>query len=159
RLHGDGPSDAEPLLLAAGEGDAAGVEAVLHFIPESSLTERTLHAFIEVRPLRPALNAKAVDDVFVDRLRTGVRLLEDHADPLAEFDRVDIWPVNVGAVNLDGAFADPGTRDEIVHPVQAAKECALAAARWPDEGGHLSDRHGHIDVVQCLERTVVEVKV
>ena len=43
-------------------------------------------------------HARAEGDVVVDRLRERVRLLEDHADPAAHLDRVDVGRVQVLAV-------------------------------------------------------------
>ena len=39
----DGPSDAEPLLLTAGERHRACLEPVLHLVPQSRLAQSLLH--------------------------------------------------------------------------------------------------------------------
>src|SRR5262249_27318883 len=43
-----------------------------------------------------------------------------------------------------------GAVDRVVHPVETAQEGRLAAARRPDERGHLVLTHVEIDVEQCL---------
>ena len=95
----------------------------------------------------PAEHARAEGDVVVDRLRERVRLLEDHADPLAHLDRVDVGAVEVLAVVEDRAL-DRGARDQVVHAVEAADERALAAAGRADERRDV--------VLVDLERDVLE---
>ena len=88
-LDGDGPGDAEALLLAAGEAEARWCEAVLDLVPEAGAAEAPLDRFVEAGLSLMPVEAQAVGDVFVDRLRERVRLLEDHADALAQLDDVD----------------------------------------------------------------------
>ena len=83
-----------------------------------------------------AVDARAVGDVLEDRLRERVGLLEHHADAGAQLDHVDARVVDVHAVELDRA-GDPRDRDGVVHPVDAAQEGRLAAARRADQRGHL----------------------
>jgi hypothetical protein len=47
------------------------VEAVAHFLPESGAAEAALDRFVEAGLVVDALEAQAVDDVFVDRFREG----------------------------------------------------------------------------------------
>ncbi len=81
-LDRDGAGDAEALLLAAGEAERAGVEAVAHFFPQRGAAEAALDGLVELGLVADALEAKAVDDVLVDCFRERVRFLEDHADAL-----------------------------------------------------------------------------
>ena len=129
-LDGDRAGDAEPLLLAAGEAERRPLEPVLDLVPDRGAPERLLDAVVEV--VLHAEDAQAVGDVVVDRLRERVRALEDHADPAAHLDRVDAGAVEVGAV-VEELAVDPRARDEVVHPVQAAQERRLAAARGADQ--------------------------
>jgi hypothetical protein len=92
-------------------------------------------------------DAGAEGNVVVDRLRERVRLLEDHADPLPHFDRIDVGAVEILAVVEDRAL-HAGGRDQVVHAVEATDERALAAARRADEGRH--------EVLVDLERDLLE---
>ena len=97
-------------------------------------------------------------DVVVDRLRERVRLLEDHADPAADLDRIDVTAVHIDAVVEHLAFdADPG--DQVVHAVDRPQERRLAAAGWPDERGDLLRPDVDRDVLHRAERAVIEVQV
>ena len=69
---------------------AFAVEAVLDLVPERRAAQGALDHLVDV-VLMPE-DARAEGDVVVDRLRERVRLLEDHADPLADLDRVDVGP-------------------------------------------------------------------
>ena len=89
-------------------------------------------------------------DVVVDRLRERVRLLEDHPDPAAHLDGIGLRPVEVLAVVEDLA-ADLDVRHEVVHPVQAADERALAA---PGRADHCGDQ-----VLVDVERHAVDCEV
>src|SRR5205823_8315161 len=74
-----------------------------------------------------------------------VRALEDHPDAAAHGDRVDARPLEVDPVVDDLAVrAEAG--HEVVHPVQAADEGALPAARRADDGGDevRVDLHGDV---------------
>ena len=104
-----------------------------------------------------AVDLRAEGDVVVDRLRERVGLLEDHPDPASHLDRADAGPVERLAVVVEPAL-DAGAGDEVVHPVQAAEERALAAARRADQGGDLVAPDAQRHVAQRLERAVVEVE-
>ena len=59
--------------------------------------QAALDRFVEPGLVVDALEAQAVDDVFVDRFREGIRFLEDHADALAQLDHVDGGMVDIDA--------------------------------------------------------------
>src|SRR5690606_29557167 len=122
--------DAEPLLLAAGQRERARVQAVLHLVPERRLAQRALHEIIHVPA--ESVDPRTVRDVVVDRLRERVRLLEHHADAAPYVDGIHTRSVQVLAVKERLAL-DARTRDQVVHPVEAAKQRALAAAGGSDE--------------------------
>ena len=48
RLDRDGARDAQALLLAAGQAEAAGIELVLHLVPERGAAQRRLDASVEL---------------------------------------------------------------------------------------------------------------
>ena len=116
-------------------------------MPKALVLSRSLTSSQSARVLERALDdlvhvalhaehARAERDVVVDRLGERVRLLEDHADPLAHLDRVDVGGVEVLAVVEDLAL-DRGAGDQVVHPVEAADQGGLAAARGADQRGDL----------------------
>ena len=89
-----------------------------------------------VEVLLAAEHARAEGDVVVDRLGERVGLLEDHPDPLAHLHRVHARGVEVLAV-VEHPSLHPRARDQVVHPVEAADQGGLAAARGPDQRGDL----------------------
>ncbi len=100
-LDGDGPGDAEPLLLAAGQARAPTcLRRSLTSSHSAAPAQRRLDDLVE-RPRLRADDAGAVGDVVVDRLRERVGLLEHHADAAADLDRVDVGAVEVVAVVED----------------------------------------------------------
>src|SRR5437868_214873 len=155
RLDGDRTRDTEALLLAAGEREAAGLEAILDLVPEGGLRERALDAIVEV--VLHAEHAAPPRDVVVDRLREGVRPLEDHADVAAHGHRIDVRRADVLAVVPDRSGLLE-TRDEVVHPVEAADVRALAAARRPDDGRDEVLVDLHRDVLDRRLRAVDRVE-
>ena len=122
--------DAEALLLAAGHAEGVVLEAVLDLVPERAAPQRALDDLVHV-----ALHAehpRAEGDVVVDGLRERVGLLEDHPDPLAHLDRVDS-PCRRGPRRGRAPAGHGCAGDQVVHPVEAADERALAAAGRADE--------------------------
>jgi len=88
------------------------------------------NAIVEV--VLHAEDAQAVGDVVVDRLRERIGALEDHPDPPSHLDRIDAVPVEVDPV-VEEPPLDSCARHEVVHPVEAAQERRLAAARRADQ--------------------------
>src|SRR4029453_14720434 len=62
---GDGPGDAEPLLLTAGQAVGRVLQPVLHLVPQGGLVQRLLHEAVHVPPASPAAQPRAVGDVVV----------------------------------------------------------------------------------------------
>ena len=157
RLDCQAARDAEALLLSARELIRVLLQAVLDLVPQRSPLQRPLDDAVHVA-LHPD-HARPEGDVVVDRLRERVRLLEHHPDQLAYLDGVDAGPVEVLAVVEDRAFDRRG-RDQVVHPVEAADQGALPAARRPDQGRDavVADierdvAHGRIAVVADARRS------
>src|SRR5690606_17815154 len=143
RLGRVGFRDVEPLLLAAGQAAAGIVEAGLHLVPQCRLPEGAFDHLGRRLPPQGAGQPQAGQHVVADRHgRERVRLLEHHADPAAQEHRVDRAVVDGLAVEQDPA-GDARERRLLVHPVDAADECRLAAAGRADDGGHpvLLDLH------------------
>ena len=49
RLDGDGAGDAEALLLAAGQAERAGVQPVLHLVPQRRAAQAAFHNAVQFR--------------------------------------------------------------------------------------------------------------
>ena len=133
-----------------------------------SLTSSQSAAWCSARSTRSsrlafqAEHARPEGDVVVDRLRKRVRLLEDHPDPAPHLDRVDVARVEVLAVVEDLAV-DLRAGHEVVHPVEAADQRALAAPARADEGGHgvLEDVDADVpnrDVATVRDREVADLE-
>ncbi len=88
----------------------------------SALLDAVVEAVLQPEDPRPE------GDVVVDRLGERVGLLEHHPDAAAHLDRVDVARVEILAVVRDRS-RDPGDRDEVVHPVEAADERATCRSR------------------------------
>jgi len=84
--------------------------------------------------------------------------LKDHPDPAPQGDHVKSRIVDVLPVQ-DDLPRHPAGRDEVIHPVQAAQEGALAATRRPDESRHLMEQKIKGDVLQRVKVTVIEIKM
>src|SRR3990170_4202668 len=147
RLDGEGPGDAETLLLAAGERQAGLLEIVLHLVPEGGPAQTALHVLVHAAAI--AVHAGAERHVIVYRLRERVGLLEHHANAAAHLHGVHLRSVDVHAV-VDGLPADPHPGYQVVHAVEAAQEGALAAAGRANERGHPLRREVHGNVVDRL---------
>ena len=87
-LHGHGPGDAQPLVLAAGESQGRLVQPVLDFVPEGRPAQALLHRLVQRAAVADAGDPQAVGHVLVDRLGERRRLLEDHAHPAPQLDHV-----------------------------------------------------------------------
>ena len=156
RRNGDRARDAQALLLAAGQAGAGLRQPVLDLVPQRRLLQAGLDDLIELRlARRQSVDARAVGDVLVDRLGKRVRLLEHHADAGTQFDDVDLGIVDVLAVERDLA-ADTRAVDRVVHPVEAAQERRLAAARRADQRRNLLFADVEIDAEQRLLLAVVD---
>ena len=78
-LGGDRPGDAEPLLLAARQGETGLLQLVFDLFPESAALEGVLDALGQLRVRQLEVHAQPVGDVVEHRHRERTRLLEDHA--------------------------------------------------------------------------------
>ena len=132
-----GAGDAQALLLAARQAEAAGVQLVLHLGPQRGPLQRRFDARVHLRLRQLLIEADAEGDVVIDRHRKRRRLLEHHADARAqkievEAGREDVLPVEHHLAL--GALAGI----EVIHAVEHAQKRRLAAARRADERRHLA---------------------
>ncbi len=136
-LGGEGPGDAEPLLLAAGEPQGRVVEVVLDLLEETGPVERAVDFRLQrLLALPPrALLAQHVGDVVEDAHRERVGLLEDHRHPAPQQGRLDQPDVDV--VEQDAA-AQRRRAGQLGEPVERAQQGRLAAARGADQRQHLA---------------------
>src|SRR5882724_10270341 len=156
--HGDGAGDAEPLLLAAGQAQARGVQLVLDLVLQRAAAQRLFDAAVHLGLGDLLVEADAERDVLVDRHRKRRRLLEHHADPRPQQIEVETWIEDVGMVQhqlAGGALP----RIEIVHPVENAQERRLAAARRADEGRDAVGAKREVDVLQRVVFAIVEIQI
>ena len=79
RLEGEGPGDAEALLLSSGEFKGAEVETVRNFRPETHGLQAVLHYFGQ-SSARYAVSSEWDFKVLAYGVRKGVGFLKDHAD-------------------------------------------------------------------------------
>jgi hypothetical protein len=127
-LDGDRAGDAQPLLLAAGQGQPAHLELVLDLVPERGAAQGLLHHVADVA--LDLVDPDAVGDVVEDGLRERVRLLEHHADPAAHLDGVDVRPRTGPAVVGDPpAPARRASRSFIRFSSAAPCSCRSPTAR------------------------------
>jgi hypothetical protein len=150
----DGTGDAQALLLASGQGQAAVLQLVLDLVPERGLAERALDA-LGHRALE-AVQAQPEGDVVEDAHREGVRLLEDHADVAPHRHRIHAPAVHVLALELNVTL-EAEAADQVVHPVERPEHRALPAAGGTDEAGDLAPMDLHVAVPDRQERTVVDL--
>jgi len=63
----------------------------------------------------------------------GVGFPENHACAPAEFDGIDFGVVDFDAVDPEATAGNARTENEVVHTVESAQECGLAATGGSDE--------------------------
>ena len=120
RLSGDGPGDAQSLLLPTGEAVTELLELVLDLLPQGCLTQALLDVVIHVGDLHHG-HPRAVGDVVVDGLRERIGQLEHHADAATDLDRIHTEGIDVLVVIRQRPL-HPGGAHQVVHAIQAAKE-------------------------------------
>ena len=152
--HGQGPGDAQSLLLATREGGAGTDEPILHLVPQPGADEAGLDQLGAVRLADfGAGEGQAGGHVVGDgHGRERVGLLEDHADLAADVGQPMARRVDVVAVEADLA-GQLCAGHRLVHPVQDAEEGRLATPRGPDERGHRCRGHRQRHVVEDLRVT------
>ncbi len=159
RLHRNGPRDAKALLLATRQTGAGLGQAVFDLVPQAGTLQAGADQLIQIGArTHQAMQAWAEGDVVVDGLRKRVRLLEHHADARAQLHDIALRIMNVLAIEQD-LTGHAGTGDRVIHPVQAAQEGRLAAARGPDHRQHLLLAHIQAHALDGVLGTVIHVDV
>ncbi|MCY1179736.1 hypothetical protein D9M73_201500 [compost metagenome] len=108
------------MLLTTGQTQRRLVQAVLDLVPQRRALECPLDGFVEHALLVDALDAQAVNHVFVDGFRERVRLLEHHADATTQLGHVFALAIDVVAVQVDLAF-NAAAVNQVVHAVEGAQ--------------------------------------
>ena len=158
-LEGDGPGDAEPLLLAAGEPGAGLIQPVADLLPETGLFQRILDNPVQFAPAPgQAMDPGAIGNIVIDGLGKRVGFLKDHAHPGPQGHHVDRTVIDVQAVKQDLPAHATGIHG-IVHPVQAAQEGGLAAPRRPDHGQDLVAGDIDGDVADDMLLAVIDIDI
>src|SRR5215475_12537851 len=158
RLDRDAARDAEALLLPAREAHSAPAKDILDLVPQRCAPERPLDALVHIASAQLVVKRHSESDVVVDRHRERRRFLEHHSHARAEVGRVD--PLAEDALAVEQQLALGALLGvQLEHPVEAAQEGRLAAARRTDEGGHVVAVDIQVDALQRMELPVVEVEV
>ena len=155
RLYGQEPRDAEPLLGFVGQKEGGLFHLVFEVFPEADGPEAPLHDLL-VALLLYSVDGQAVDHVLIHGERERVGPLEDHPDPPPQIDDVERFQRRV--VDQDAAV-DPHALHEVVHAVEAAQQGRFPAPGRADEGRNRIPVDLEIDVLQGMERAVIEVDV
>src|ERR1700716_74374 len=156
--HRHGARDAEPLLLAAGQAEARGIELVLDLVPQRAAAQRLLDAAVHLGSGNLLVEPDAERDVLIDRHRKRRRLLEHHADPRAQQIEIELGIEHVGLIEHQPA-GGALTRIKIVHPVEYPQQRRLSAAGRPDKGGDAVGAERKIDVLQRVVLAIVEIQI
>ena len=113
--------------MPAGQGRAGIRQSILYLVPKAGAAQRFFDDGIHIcLGCGKAVDARAISDIFVDRLGKWIRLLEHHADAGAQLHDIHCVTVNVFAVQIDRSF-NAARRNGIVHAVQRPQESGLAA--------------------------------
>ena len=104
------------------------------------------------------MGSRAKRHVVVYAHRERIRLLEHHANALAEQVDIGFFAIELLTVELDRTLNSTAFNC-VVHAIEAAQESRLSAARWANERGYLIARHVHRYAVQRMERAIVQIEV
>ncbi len=134
RLSGDGPRDAQPLLLSAREAQRARAQLIFHFVPKRGRPQRALGRLELLSATQSA--ARAGDGVVENReRRKRIRALKDHADAPPDRHRIDVTGVDVLTIEQHASL-NARVECDFVNPVEAAQQRRLAAPRRTDQRSH-----------------------
>ncbi len=138
---GDRPRDAQPLLLPAGQAGARLAQPVLDLVPQSRPPERGLDQRRELRLVRASARGCAARRRRSRRSTSGTGSASGTPSRPARAARPRRRRGSRRRPRRAGST--PVTRhdrDGVVHPVDAAQEGRLPAARRPDQRRHLVRR-------------------
>src|SRR5262245_17307694 len=142
RLHGEGPRDGDPLLLAARQVG----RIVPGPVAQSHPLEQAARRGLGLAPRKLAhLDGRQHDVLEGGHMREEVEGLEDHPDPRAQGGELEAAPGEGVAQHDQVALL------EALQPVHAPDEGALARARRPAHDHDLARGHRETHVAQHVE--------
>ena len=157
RLDGQCPSDAEALLLPAGKSQRRVMDPVLNFIPKGRLSQTLFHALCNDHFILDAVNMQTIRHIIKDGLRKGIRFLKHHADTPTDLNDIYRWCIDVPSIEEHFSLY-PSDGDKVIHPIETAQQCALAASRWSDQGGDAVRRKVEGNVMKRPRRAIIETQ-
>ncbi len=120
--------NAQTLLLSTGQAGSRRIQAIFHLIPDRTATQGFFNDFIQFRfVLRQAMNARAIGHIVINGFWERVWLLKHHADFRPQLHRIHFRVIDVFTIQQNVTL-HPADVDCVIHPVQGAQECGLAAA-------------------------------
>ncbi len=130
--HGQGPGDAEALLLSAGKKGPLAVQRILHFPPQPRPAQRFFDDLIHLAPAHlDPVQVVPGDHVVIDTHGgKRIRPLKDHPHLAPHDDRIGLINIMPLEQDLPG---HPGVGRKFMHPVDAADEGGLAASGGADD--------------------------
>ena len=101
------------------------------------------------------MGARAKGNIIVHAHREGIGLLKHHAHASAQ--RVHII-IGIDIIAIQQNFTLHATAlRQIIHAVQAFEQRGFAAAGGPDKGSDFLFLNIHIDTVQSMEITIIQI--
>src|SRR5699024_4537402 len=158
-FHCDSTSDAQTLLLTTGKPTARLIQTVFDLIPQVSSAQRLFGYFLKLLFIFDAGKLEPSHDVVLNRHGgKRVSLLEYHADGVAHRYRINLWAIDIFAVEQNFTL-DVCAWDDLVHTVDASQDRGLSATRRADERGYCLSRDVHVDVLHSVEITIEDIHI
>ena len=105
------------------------MQAVLDFLPQPYVAQHGFDAGGDLLPIFDSMLAQGKLQILYDRERERIRLLENHADPAAQFDHIGVRGQYVEVIEADASRQSaPG--DNIGQAIERGEE-----ARFPQPDG------------------------
>ena len=79
--------------------------------------------------------------------------MKHHSDTTAQLDHIKLGIMNVPAIDLDLA-GNAAFGNGVVHAIETAQKCRLAATRWPNERRDSPIRNVQVNIEQGLLLTI-----
>ena len=99
------------------------MQPILHLIPNRATAQRPLDNLVQFRLIPgQAMYSWPICDIVIDGFWEGVWLLKDHSNLGPQLNRINLWIVNILAVNPYVA-PDAAHIYRIVHAIDAPQKC------------------------------------
>ena len=143
-FHGQGPGQAETLLLSQGQADGRASEPVFHLVPQAHFGEVFFNHIRQFLLPVHSVDPAAVSHVVEDGHGQGTGFLGHQADVPAELQQFLV----VGTDDIVRAQEDTAAHLQsfhvVMHTVQRFQQGALSAAGRPDDAGNAVAREGEV---------------